>query len=53
MRPVSATYHDNCSPYFVGTKLWNALQSGVIELPDIYTFKTSIKKVNRTYIDML
>ena len=41
------------SPYFVGTRLWNALQSDVIELPDIYTFKTSIKKANRTYIDML
>ena len=27
------------SPYFVGSKLWNALPQDIIELPDTYTFK--------------
>ena len=31
------------SPYFVGTKLWNELKMETITLPDIYSFKTSIK----------
>ena len=41
------------SPYFVGTKLWNLLQLDVIELPDIYSFKSRIKKMNKTYVDLL
>ena len=34
--------------YFVGTKLWNLLPKDVIDLPDIYSFKSRIKKDNRT-----
>ena len=40
------------SPYFVGTKLQGALTIDTIELPDINTFKASIKHLNRAYIDL-
>ena len=34
-------------PYFVGTKLWNALPKDVIDLPDIFSFKSSINPLLR------
>ena len=41
------------SPYFVGTKLWNELPKIDIEMPDIFSFKKSIKHNNNVYIDLL
>ena len=34
------------SPYFVGAKLWFLLPAGVIDLPDIFTFKTRLVRLN-------
>ena len=41
------------SPYFVGTKLWNELPKIDIEMPDIFSFKKSIKRNSKVYIDLL
>ena len=41
------------SPYFVGTKLWNELPKIDIEMPDIFSFKKSIKRNSNVYIDLL
>ena len=42
------------SPYFVGSKLWDALEREVIELPDLLSFMARIKKMNRVYyVDLL
>ena len=38
------------SPYFVGTKLWNALSAADVDLPDIYTFRFRLKWLNHIYI---
>ena len=39
------------SPYFVGSKLWNELPSSIIDLPDINSFKSRLKGLNRKYVD--
>ena len=41
------------SPYFQGAKLWDALPNDVIELPDIFTYKAMLKRMNRVYVDLL
>ena len=42
-----------CSPYFVGARLWDNLPVEVIELPDIYMFKSRLKRLNNVYTDLL
>ena len=39
------------SPYFQGCKLWDNLALDDIDLPDIYTFKARLKRLNRIYVD--
>ena len=41
------------SPYFVGSKLWDLLPREIIEIPDIYSFKMRLKRLNKTYVDLL
>ena len=41
------------SPYFIGTKLWNLLPNDVIDLPDIFTFETRLKRMNAVLNDPL
>ena len=41
------------SPYFVGSNLWDKLPLEIIEMPDIYSFKTRVKKINCYYVDLL
>ena len=41
------------SPYFQGCKLWDELSHEVIELPDIFTFKARLKRLNSRYLDPL
>ena len=41
------------SPYYQGSKLWDNLPIDVIELPDIFAFKTRLKRNNRKYVDLL
>ena len=41
------------SPYFVGAKLSDSLSVSDIELPDIYSFKSRLKRLNNVYIDLL
>ena len=41
------------SPYFVGAKLWDSLPVDVINLPDIYTFKITLKRLNAVFNDPL
>ena len=41
------------SPYFVGAKLWDTLSLHDIDLPDIYAFKSRLKRLNRVYLDLL
>ena len=41
------------SPYFVGAKLWDSLSLDTIDLPDIYTFKARLKRLNPVYVDLL
>ena len=41
------------SPYYVGCNLWDSLALESIELPDIYSFKAGIKRLNRQYVDSL
>ena len=40
-------------PYFVGSKLWDALPQDIIDLPDIFSFKTRIKRLYGHYVDLL
>ena len=41
------------SPYFVGSKLWDALPKDIINLPDIFSVKTRIKRLYRHYLVLL
>ena len=41
------------SPYFQGSKLCDKLAVEDIELPDIFTFKSRLKRLNRAYVDPL
>ena len=41
------------SPYFVCSNLRDALSLEIIDLPDIYSFKTRIKRLNYQYVDLL
>ena len=41
------------SPYFVGSKLWDGLPTDVIELPDMFSFKARIKRMNCVFNDPL
>ena len=41
------------SPYCVGAKLWDMLSILDIELPDIYLFKSRLKRLNNVYKDLL
>ena len=41
------------SPYFVGSKLWDALSVNIIEVPDIFSFKKRLQGLDRTYVDLL
>ena len=41
------------SPYFVGAKLWDKLAPDVIGLPNIFVFKNALRRMNRTYVDLL
>ena len=36
------------SPYFVGSKLWNQLPQESIDIPDLYTYKPRLKRLNKT-----
>ena len=40
------------SPYYTGAKLWDSLSDHTIELPDIFTFKARLKRMNRVYVDL-
>ena len=37
------------SPYYVGAKLWDSLAEADIDLPDIVSFKTRLKRLNGTF----
>ena len=41
------------SPYFFGAKLWDDLSIADIELPDIFSFKKRLKRLNHVYKDLL
>ena len=41
------------SPYFVGARVWDNLPVEVIEFPDIYMFKSTLKMLNSGYTDLL
>ena len=41
------------SPYFQGCKFWDNLPLDVVELPDIFSFKTKLKRLNSVYVDLL
>ena len=41
------------SPYVVGPKLGNQLPKEIISIPDLYLFKTRLKGVNETYVDLI
>ena len=41
------------SPYFQGRKFWDNLPLDVVELPDIFSFKTKLKRLNSVYVDLL
>ena len=41
------------SPYFVGCNLWDSLALDIIEMPDIVSFKTRLKRLNQHYVDLL
>ena len=41
------------SPYFLGSKLWDALPIVDIDLPDIFSFKKRLKSKNVKYVDLL
>ena len=41
------------SPYFVGAKLWDNLTVDTIELPDVFSFKARLKRLNNEYVDLL
>ena len=41
------------SPYFVGSKLWDALPQDIIDLPDIFAFRTRVKRMYSQYVDLL
>ena len=38
-----------CSPYYVGTKLWTELPVRVQDSRDIFAFKKEIARMNRVY----
>ena len=41
------------SPYFVGSKLGNQLPQEIIDITDLYTYKPRLKRLNKTYVDLL
>ena len=41
------------SLYFVVSNLWDTLSLETIDLPDNYSFKTRIKRLNCQYVDLL
>ena len=41
------------SPYFIGTKLWSAMNNADINLPDIFSFKKRLKSKILVYMDLL
>ena len=41
------------SPYFVGAKLWESLPGDVVDLPDIFSFKARLKRLNAKFDDPL
>ena len=41
------------SPYFVGAKLWDNLTVDTIELPDVFSFKARLNRLNNEYVDLL
>ena len=41
------------SPYFAGTKLWDAMPLHKIEMPDVFSFKARIKRFYNMYVDLL
>ena len=40
------------SPFYVGAKLWDSMAEHDIDMPDIYTFKNRLKKLQNVYIDL-
>ena len=42
-----------CSPFFVGAKLWDTMAARDIELPDMFSFKVRLKRLNNVHIDLL
>ena len=42
-----------CSPYFIGAKLWDRLPCDVIELPNIFVFKNTLRHMNNHCVDLL
>ena len=40
-------------PYFQGCKFWDNLPLDVVELPDIFSFKIKLKRLNSVYVDLL
>ena len=41
------------SPYFIGSKLWDALPISDIECPDIFSFRKHLRTHNRVYLNLL
>ena len=41
------------SPYFQGCKFWDNLALDDVELPDIFTIKARLKRLNSVYADLL
>ena len=41
-----------CSPFYVGTKLWDELTTSVQESVDIFAFKKEIDKLYRVYVKL-
>ena len=44
---------DKRSPYFIGSKLWDALPISDIECPDIFSFRKRLRTYNRVYLNLL
>ena len=40
------------SPFYVGANLWDSMAEHDIDMPDIYTFKNRLKKLQNVYIDL-
>ena len=47
---ISPVYE--CSPYYIGTKLWNDLSKSTQESHDIFVFEKEIDRMYKVYIKL-